>query len=518
MFPKGFLWGVSLAGFQFEMGDAEGRALDPNTDWFVWVHDRENIEKGIVSGDLPEHGIDYWHRFREDHALAQELGMNAYRLNVEWSRIFPKPTYAVEVGVEREEGLAVGVSIDESDLAKLEELADAAAVQHYREVIEDLRERGFLVILNLVHFTLPLWLHDPIAARSTNLRKGPLGWVDQRFPVEFAKFAAYAAWKFGDLVDIWSTFNEPGVVMEAGYLGRRRFPPGVFHFDGYRKGMLNIVQAHVLAYSAIKKFDRTKAYRESAEPASVGVIHNVIPFHPLRPEKGKDVAAAKTADYLHNRWILQAVHSGIVNRSLNWRREGEKVEKYRGKLDWLGVNYYSRSVVAGKTGLLPLLVGLPAIPHLVKGYGFECEPRSSSASGRPTTDFGWEVYPEGLAEALSAAVEIGKPVLVTENGIADAEDRLRPHFIALHLEVLERFLEERRGNVLGYLHWALTDNYEWADGFRMKFGLFHVDLETKKRVKRPSANLLARVISEGAVPDEALRKAEEATGIALRER
>ncbi|MEM4762125.1 MAG: family 1 glycosylhydrolase, partial [Thermofilum sp.] len=203
MFPKGFLWGVSLAGFQFEMGDAEGRALDPNTDWFVWVHDRENIEKGIVSGDLPEHGIDYWHRFREDHALAQELGMNAYRLNVEWSRIFPKPTYAVEVGVEREEGLAVGVSIDESDLAKLEELADAAAVQHYREVIEDLRERGFLVILNLVHFTLPLWLHDPIAARSTNLRKGPLGWVDQRFPVEFAKFAAYAAWKFGDLVDIW---------------------------------------------------------------------------------------------------------------------------------------------------------------------------------------------------------------------------------------------------------------------------------------------------------------------------
>ncbi|MEM2245724.1 MAG: family 1 glycosylhydrolase, partial [Thermofilum sp.] len=202
----------------------------------------------------------------------------------------------------------------------------------------------------------------------------------------------------------------------------------------------------------------------------------------------------------------------------NWRREGEKVEKYRGKLDWLGVNYYSRSVVAGKTGLLPLLVGLPAIPHLVKGYGFECEPRSSSASGRPTTDFGWEVYPEGLAEALSAAVEIGKPVLVTENGIADAEDRLRPHFIALHLEVLERFLEERRGNVLGYLHWALTDNYEWADGFRMKFGLFHVDLETKKRVKRPSANLLARVISEGAVPDEVLRKAEEATGIALRER
>lgn len=513
MFPKNFFWGVSLAGFQFEMGDPRGEATDPNTDWFVWVHDKENIEKGIVSGDLPEHGIDYWHRFREDHALAKELGMNAYRLNVEWSRVFPKPTFAVDVGVEIEEGLVVKVDIDENDLARLDEQANKAAIEHYREVIEDLRARGFYVILNLVHFTLPLWLHDPITARRTNLRKGPLGYADPRFPVEFAKFAAYAAWKFGDQVDMWSTFNEPSVVTESGYLALARFPPRVFNFNGYKRAMLGIAQAHVLAYDLIKRFDRVKAYPGSAEAASVGLIHNMVPFHPLRPEREKDVAAAKTGDYFHNRWILDAVLSGVVNRSFNWKKEGERFEKYRGKLDWLGVNYYSRSVVAGKTGILARLIGLPAIPERVRGYGYECEPRSKSALGRPTSDFGWEVYPEGLAEVLDMAVKTNKPVLVTENGIADADDRLRPHYLALHLKVLESFIEERKGDVLGYLHWALTDNYEWADGFRMRFGLFHVDLESKRRVKRPSADVFARVISESTVPDDVLKAAEEATGI-----
>ncbi|MCC6039932.1 MAG: family 1 glycosylhydrolase, partial [Thermofilum sp.] len=159
--------------------------------------------------------------------------------------------------------------------------------------------------------------------------------------------------------------------------------------------------------------------------------------------------------------------------------------------------------------LLSLVTGLPAIPVLVEGYGYQCKPRSTSAAGRPTSDFGWEVYPEGLAEVLSVAVETRKPVMVTENGIADADDRLRPHYIALHLKTLEDFLEEKRGAVTGYLHWALTDNYEWADGFRMRFGLFHVDLQTKRRTKRPSADLLARVIAEGTVPEEAIKKARE---------
>ncbi|MGC8987254.1 beta-galactosidase BgaS [Infirmifilum sp.] len=508
MFPKNFLWGVSLAGFQFEMGDPEGRAIDPNTDWFVWVHDESNIKRGIVSGDLPEKGIDYWHRFREDHDIAKSLGMNAYRLNLEWSRIFPRPTFNINIHVEKDESLLVNASLDEEDLAKLDELADKSAVQHYREVIMDLREKGFLVILNLVHFTLPIWLHDPIQARATNLKRGPLGYADPRFPIEFVKFAAYAAWRFGDLVDIWSTFNEPSVVAEAGFLFKNgKFPPGLFNFDGYRKTLVNIAQAHVLAYKIIKSIDKTKAYPETSSPAEVGIIHNMIPFHPLDPRRHLDVTAARFSDHLHNRWILNAVTRGWVDKDTNMKEEpSEMYAAYKDKVDWIGVNYYSRQVVHGKRNPLSFILGIPVFPEMVKGYGNECVPDSYSMAGRPTSNFGWEIYPEGLAEVLDIAAGYGKPIIVTENGIADREDRLRPHFIALHLKTLEEYIQEKN-TVKGYLHWALVDNFEWADGFRMKFGLYAVDLESKKRIRRPSADVLAEIIREGYVPDKYVKEA-----------
>ena len=508
MFPKGFLWGVSQAGFQFEMGDPSGEAIDPNTDWFAWVHDETNIKRRIVSGDLPEKGIDYWHRFREDHDIAKSLGMNAYRLNVEWSRIFPNPTFNIDVEVEKDDGILVNARVDENDLSRLDELANKSAVEHYRDIIIDLREKGFLVILNLVHFTLPIWLHDPIVARATNLKRGPLGYADPRFPVEFSKFAAYAAWRFGDLVDMWSTFNEPSVVAEAGFLFKNgKFPPGVFNFDGYRKALISIAQAHVLAYQVIKSIDKLKAYSESPSPAEVGIIHNMIPFYPLKENNKRDVVAAKLSDHLHNRWVLNAIHKGWIDVNTDMREEPSEIyERYKDRVDWIGVNYYTRQVVHGRINPLAFLIGLPAFPEMVKGYGNECTPNSHSLAGRPTSDFGWEIYPEGLAEVLRVAESYNKPVLVTENGIADGHDKLRPHFISLHLRVLEEYIE-RGGKIKGYLHWALIDNYEWADGFRMKFGLYAVDLETKKRLKRPSADLMATIIREGHVPDETVKEA-----------
>lgn len=505
MFPEKFIWGVSMAGFQFEMGDPAGRYVDANTDWFKWVHDEENIRRGVVSGDMPEDGVNYWELYAEDHDRAKAMGMNAYRLNVEWSRIFPKSTYSVKIGVERREDVATGIDIDYEDLEKLEELANEEAVAHYRQVIEDLRSKGFKVILNLVHFTLPLWLHDPITARNTRLRKGPLGWIAAEFPAEFAKFAAYAAWKFGDLVDMWSTFNEPAIVAIMSYLYKEsHFPPGVENYKAYRKAMLNISQAHFLAYEAIKKFDTVRADTDSALPAEVGLIHNIMPFQPLNPERKTDVKAAGYMNLIFNAWILRALSRGWLDKNFNEKIEaGEEYSQYRDKLDWLGVNYYSRAVVKGKW--IPF-GPVPAIPKLVPGYGVGCEKHSVSKDGRPTSDFGWELYPEGLKDALLLAAEYASPLLVTENGIADAEDRLRPRFIVEHLKVLEELVEEKRVDVRGYLHWALTDNYEWAEGFKMKFGLYAVDLLTKKRIKRGSVDVMAKIIEENAVSEQLLEK------------
>ena len=101
IFPADFLWGVSNSGFQFEMGSSSGENIDPNTDWYAWVHDPSNIQKGIVSGDLPERGINYWDLYKQDHTTAKKLGLNAFRTGIEWSRVFPTSTSTVEVGVEK---------------------------------------------------------------------------------------------------------------------------------------------------------------------------------------------------------------------------------------------------------------------------------------------------------------------------------------------------------------------------------------------------------------------------------
>jgi len=510
MFPEGFLWGVSISGFQFEVGDPRGRSVDSNTDWYVWVHDPRNIRRGVVSGDLPEDGVNYWELYKRDHRIAERLGLNAYRIGVEWSRIFPRSTFRVEVGVDRDGwGNISRVEVDDSALEKLDEAADKKAVEHYRAVIEDLRGRGFKVFVCLNHFTLPLWIHDPITARDTRLRKGPRGWVDKETVIEFTKYCAYVAWRLGDLVDEWSTFNEPMVVPEAGYMtGQSGFPPGVTDFKALRRTAVHMAVAHARAYDAIKRWDKVKADEDSPSPADVGLIHNVIPVIPLDKERKLDVKAAEFLDRLHNQFFLQAVSEGWLDRNFNGVRDkGEVRSDMRGQLDWLGVNYYTRHVVKGRRSILArLILKTPSIPELASGYGFSCKPNSMSTDGKPTSDFGWEVYPEGLLKALRAVVGYGKLLYLTENGIADAEDRLRPAYIVEHLKVLDEAINLEGIPVRGYFHWSLTDNYEWARGFRMKFGLYHVDLKTKKRSARRSARVFKTIIEEGGVTGKVERK------------
>lgn len=499
-FPEKFLWGVSASGFQFEMGDKAGKNVDANTDWYVWVHNQENIRRGVVSGDFPEHGVNYWRLYARDHEAARKLGLNAYRVGVEWSRIFPKSTVAVKVGVERaSDGSISNIDVDARALEELEGLANKKALNHYRDIIADLRAKGFKVFVCLNHFTLPLWLHDPLRARATKLKKGPTGWLEETAITEFAKYAAYMAWRLGDMVDYWATLNEPMTVCEAGYMMLEfGFPPGVNNFKAAKKAAKNMVLAHARAYDAIKKFDTVKAEEESPGPAFVGLIHNVVPTMPLNKEKSRDVAAALFMDNMHNHFFPRAVVGGWLDENFNGVKEkGEMKDHLKQRLDWLGVNYYTRLVVKGKRSLLAkLLAGIPAVPEMAPNYGFACHPKSTSVYGKPTSDSGWEIFPEGLLEALKAMAKYGKPIYVTENGVADEGDTLRPWFIEAHLSVLERAINEGKIDVRGYFHWALTDNYEWAKGFKMKFGLFAVDLKSKRRIKRKSAAIYQRIVKE----------------------
>jgi beta-galactosidase len=174
----------------------------------------------------------------------------------------------------------------------------------------------------------------------------------------------------------------------------------------------------------------------------------------------------------------------------------------KNRLDWLGVNYYTRPVVKGRRSILArIFAGMPVIPEMVKNYGFLCTPNSKSAEGMLTSDFGWEVFPEGILEALKAMERYERPLIITENGIADARDDLRPKFIVDHLQTLDRALNEEKIDVRGYFHWSLTDNYEWAKGFTMKFGLCAVNPDSKKRMKRKSADIYKKIIENREVTE-----------------
>jgi len=497
-FPAGFKWGVSQSGFQFEMGDAYRRYIDTNTDWWHWVRDSFNISSKLVSGDLPEDGVNYLELYRVDHENSRSIGLNIYRIGIEWSRVFPHPTWCVSVDFEIDGyGLVKEVKITKETLEKLDEIADQGAVEIYREIILDLRRRGFKVIVNLYHFTLPYWLHDPIRARSSNLSKKPLGLLEDAFPVEFAKFAAYLAWKLGDIVDMWSTITEPMVPIELGYMGPYSgFPPGVNRPDVVPKAFLNTVLAHALAYKAIKRFDVLKADGDSESPAEVGLIHNIIPAYSI--SDGESEIAREHYSYFHNEMLLESIAHGRFNEGLDGRTF-IKPSALGGALDWLGVNYYTRIVVKRQLGRFK---EFPVLDFdAIGGYGYACTPYSASKIGRRCDGMGWEMYPEGFIDALEIGGRYSDKIYVTENGVSDPRDLLRPTYLVNHVYAMLKAIE-RGVKVLGYLHWALIDNYEWAHGFRQRFGLYEVDLITKERRARYSAKLYKEIANNNSIPRE----------------
>ena len=480
------MFGFSMSSFQFEMGTPGSE--DPYSDWWFWCRDVENIMAGLVSGDLPEHGPGYWDLYRGDHDLAVKLGMNVIRFCTEWSRIFPKPTYNVKVDVDRDEdGGIVSVHIEEKHLRRLDEIANKNAIERYREILADWKGRGKKVILNLNHFTLPIWVHDPLKLRKDPANPHiPRGWLGDDTVIEFAKYAAYVAWRLGDLVDYWSTMNEPTAVYVNGFINvKSGFPPGILSVEYSLKAMYNLIQAHARAYDAIKYY--------SKKP--VGIIYVFTWVDPLRGDEDKE--AVEEAMYEANYMFMDA----IVEGTSSLRRTGTSLSisidraDLKGKIDWLGLNYYTRAVVTRDEKL-----GYKFIP----GYGNLCQPRGISKAGRPVSDIGWEVYPEGLYNIVKAVYERYRlPIVISENGVADEKDCLRPRYLISHLTMLHKALREGV-DVKGYLIWSLIDNYEWARGFSMRFGLAYVDYNTKKRYLRPSALVFREIAKNKEIPEESL--------------
>jgi beta-galactosidase len=469
-----------MAAFQHEMG-ASVEAVDDKSDWYVWLHDPKNVQSGVVSGDVPELGPGYWDLYEEDHRWADWLGLNAWRTNPDWSRIFPRSTKEVEVSITSDDRGVKDIEVSESALTKLDLLANRRAVRHYRAVFGDVKRRGMKLVLNLYHWALPLWIHEPIAARDGGSKSGTRGWIDGTSVVEFAKYAAYVAWKFGDLVDIWSTMTEPNMVWNGGFL-EGSFPPGLRDARLAERVSVNLAQAHARAYDQIK--------RHAGKRAKVGVMYATSPSFPLT-DSSSDAEAAKASDEASTKWFFEAIGNGRIQRAM----ANDEITRadLKNRLDWIGVNYFSRSVVKH--------TDVPPFFEIQPNYGFLCQPNSKSSAGLPTSDSGWEICPEGIRKALDLYKEYGKPLMISSNGIADAEDKRRTWYLLSHLYNLRVAIRDVGLDVMGYLHWSLTDNLEWSAGLKEKFGLLQVDTRTKKRSPRPSACVYHDVIKSNGIPE-----------------
>jgi beta-glucosidase/6-phospho-beta-glucosidase/beta-galactosidase len=508
-FPDGFLWGTAIAGFQSDMG--VGAPNDANSDWWVWVRDPQNVSSGRVSGDLPENGPGFWDRVDVDARLARTgLRNNALRLSLEWSRLFPNGT----VGIDASGGFTPAV------LVALDALADPAAVAHYRDAFAELRRRGLEPVVTLNHFSLPLWLHDPIEVRDAFVGVDPLsgpvpagidhgGWLDPASVGEFAKLAAWAGWKFGDQVDLWCTINEPVVVLVSGMVNAPGvggfFPPGIFSFAALVQGMQHLVTAHARAYDALHATDGIDADGDGVATAA-GVVHNMVAWAPKNPGAPLDVAGAAHADYLYNRLYPTAVTSGAFDQNLDGDATdpGEVRPDLAGRSDFIGVNYYLRATVTGLpasvTPLVPLFDFLPNFSYQT--------PQNPGAPPCPSvcTDFGWEVYPQGLAQVLTWADSLGVPLYVTENGLADAADTLRAQYLFDHLSTVQQVIAQGQADVRGYFQWSLTDNFEWAAGYYPRFGLYAYDPVTGKRTRRRSAKVYRTIAKRNGITGSLVKR------------
>jgi beta-glucosidase/6-phospho-beta-glucosidase/beta-galactosidase len=492
-FPASFHWGVATAGFQAEGGP--GSPVDPNSDWYKWVHDPINQLLGLTHG-VPENGPGTYVSYDGDAQLAHdELGMNTFRMGIEWSRIFPSSTASIDISDE-----GGGVSL--ADLQAMDLLANQAEVQHYRDVFDSLIDHHLEPLITVNHFTLPSWVNDPTTTRllaQLGLPAPTAGWLSPSTPAEFEKYAAYVAWKYGDQVDNWTVLNEPVPPVLTQYLSIPgvvpSWPPGVIRPDLASTFLVNEAKGYVGAYDAIHAWDTTVA-ATGQQAAFVGFANNMIPARPANPVNPLDVQAANAWNDFYNNWFPRAVIDGWVDANLDGIKTSDEMHAdFMDKADFIGVQYYGSQPMQGFG--LPLIPGIPWL----QGIPGRCAAESPTCS-----DFNQPTDPGGFREVLETAASYGKPVWITENGIADANDSKRPSYIVNHVAVVQDLVAHGM-DIRGYTYWSLVDNLEWANGYDLQFGLYGSDPTTPdlERTPKPaSISAINQITTNNALPTSLL--------------
>ena len=432
-FPENFVFGAATAAYQIE-GHSFGGA--GSTHWDTFAKGPGNVfeaQDGAIA-------CDHYHRYEEDLDLLKNAGMDAYRFSTSWARVMPDGKGAVN-----EEGL-----------------------DFYDRLVDAMLARGLKPFQTLYHWEMPSALAD----------LG--GWTNRDVAKWFGDFTDVIMDRIGDRVESVATLNEPWCVSYLShFLGHHA--PGKKDIRATARAMHHVNLAHGEA------MERLRARGQK----NCGIVLNFDYAVPA-DDTPASLAAADRQDAIFNRWFIEAISKGTYPQVVldglgahmpkGWEDDMAKISK---PIDWLGVNYYTRNLIAEDTGAV-----WPAT--------------TSIADTLPKTDMGWSIFPEGLQaflERLSKDYVGDLPIFVTENGMAGDDhladdaiaDPIREKFVNDHIMATKDAIANG-ANVQGFFYWSLLDNYEWAFGYDKCFGIVHVDYETQVRTPKASYYALAQAL------------------------
>jgi beta-glucosidase len=433
--PADFTWGVATAAYQIE-GAANEDGRSPSI-WDTFCR----VPGAVAGGENGDVACDHYHRWPEDIGLMRRLGVDAYRFSIAWPRVVPGGDGPV----------------------------NARGIGFYDRLTDALLEAGITPFPTLYHWDLPQALQD----------RG--GWPARRTAEHFAAYASAVAERLGDRVRHWATLNEPLCSAWIGHL-EGRMAPGMTDIAAAVHASYHLHLGHGLAVAAI---------RAAVPDAQVGIVNNLTHCEPASPREA-DIAAARRSDGHTNRWWLDPLHGrGYPQDMLELygvelpERPGD-LETIAAPLDWLGLNYYFRNLVADEPG--------GPLPRA----------RQVLLPGARRTAMDWEVHAPGLTRTLRRITEDYGPrrIYVTENGSAypdvvgpdgHVEDPERVRYLEEHLAACADAVAQGVP-LAGYFAWSLMDNFEWAYGYDKRFGLVHVDYATQRRTVKSSGHRYAEIV------------------------
>jgi beta-glucosidase/6-phospho-beta-glucosidase/beta-galactosidase len=466
-----FVFGAATAATQIE--DQNDR-----TDWWFFTASDEmgGVGKGHTFVGDASRGYT---RALDDIALLQEMGLDSYRFSIEWARVEPE-----------------------------RDVIDEDALAHYDAFIDALVAAGIKPMVTVHHFSNPVWVADP---RDPKCNQGlsddnlcGLGHPEGGPLVieEMAEHAALLAERFGDRVDDWVTVNEPVNYLLAAY-GAGQFPPGRTTLTKILEEFVPVVRdyisAHAAMYAAIKANDTVDADGDG-QASAIGFTLAVVDWTPARnnlpSDDPEDVAAKERLEWVFHYLFVEALRQGAFDPDLDGSLD-EPQPTWAGTLDWLGVQYYARLGVTGKSAFIEPLQLTPCYNPIDLG--------SCLAPADPSfcvPDMGYEFWAPGLYRLLTelSARWPDLPMTITEAGIATEIGARRAENVVRVLEQIERARADG-ADIRGYYHWSLIDNFEWHEGFGPRFGLYAVDYTgSYDRSPTLGADVLGQIAQNRTLP------------------